>query len=58
MGSSPSKTRTFSVENDEPTNVIKVSDDVVDRIRGSQVNQGTACYRITYLEPQHVCEDF
>lgn len=34
MGGSPSKTRKLTVENDDPTSVIKVSDDVVDRIRG------------------------
>ncbi|XP_066249986.1 MICOS complex subunit Mic19 [Euwallacea similis] len=34
MGANPSKTRTLTVENDDPTSVIKVSDDVVDRIRG------------------------
>lgn len=34
MGGSTSKTRKLTVENDDPTSVIKVSDDVVDRIRG------------------------
>lgn len=34
MGTSPSKTRRLTVENDDPTSVIKVSEDVVDRIRG------------------------
>lgn len=34
MGGNVTKTRTLTVENDDPTSVIKVSDDVVDRIRG------------------------
>ncbi|ENN72220.1 MICOS complex subunit MIC25 isoform X1 [Dendroctonus ponderosae] len=34
MGTGPSKTRRLTVENDDPTSVIKVSEDVVDRIRG------------------------
>lgn len=36
MGGSPSKTRKFTVENDDPTSVIKVSEDVVERIKGRQ----------------------
>ncbi|KAL1517309.1 MICOS complex subunit MIC19-like [Prorops nasuta] len=34
MGTNTSKTRRLTVENNDPTSVIKVSDDVVDRIRG------------------------
>ncbi|KAG5898406.1 hypothetical protein JTB14_030384 [Gonioctena quinquepunctata] len=37
MGGSSSKTRKLTVENDDPSNVIKVSEDVVDRIRGNQM---------------------
>lgn len=36
MGGATSKTRKLTVENDDPTSVIKVSEGVVDRIRGSQ----------------------
>ncbi|CAH0547319.1 unnamed protein product [Brassicogethes aeneus] len=36
MGGNPSKTRKLSVENDDPTNVIRVSEDVVGRIKGGQ----------------------
>nr|XP_023026466.1 MICOS complex subunit MIC25-like isoform X2 [Leptinotarsa decemlineata] len=36
MGGSTSKTRKLTVENDDPNNVIKVSEDVVDRLRGNQ----------------------
>ncbi|XP_030766020.1 uncharacterized protein LOC115890050 [Sitophilus oryzae] len=34
MGGTPSKTRRLTLENNDPNSVIKVSDDVVDRIRG------------------------
>ncbi|XP_050301378.1 uncharacterized protein LOC126739647 [Anthonomus grandis grandis] len=34
MGGSPSKTRKLTVENNDPNNVIQLSEDVVDRIRG------------------------
>ncbi|KAJ8956023.1 hypothetical protein NQ318_006299 [Aromia moschata] len=37
MGGAPSKTRKLTVENDDPTSVIKVSEGVVDRIRGNQM---------------------
>ncbi|KAJ8929265.1 hypothetical protein NQ314_018058 [Rhamnusium bicolor] len=37
MGGVPSKTRKLTVENDDPTSVIKVSEGVVDRIRGNQL---------------------
>lgn len=36
MGGNPSKTRKLTVENDDPGSVIKVSDDVVDRLKGKQ----------------------
>ncbi|RZC36666.1 uncharacterized protein BDFB_003076 [Asbolus verrucosus] len=36
MGGSQSRTRKLTVENDDPTSVIKVSDDVVQRIKNSQ----------------------
>ncbi|CAG9773775.1 unnamed protein product [Ceutorhynchus assimilis] len=35
MGSGTSKTRTLTVENEDPTSVIKVSDDVAERLRGA-----------------------
>ncbi|KAJ8967873.1 hypothetical protein NQ317_006189 [Molorchus minor] len=35
MGGAPSKTRKLTLENDDPTSVIKVSEGVVDRIRGN-----------------------
>lgn len=35
MGGSSSATRKLTVENDDPTSVIKVSEEVVDRLRGS-----------------------
>lgn len=38
MGSSASNTRRAEFMNNDPTNVIKVSEDVVDRIKGSQAN--------------------
>lgn len=38
MGTSASSTRRAEFMNNDPTNVIKVSEDVVDRIKGSQVN--------------------
>lgn len=37
MGGSSSQTRKFVVENEDPTSVIKVSEEVVDRIKGSLV---------------------
>ncbi|XP_018576599.1 MICOS complex subunit mic25-b [Anoplophora glabripennis] len=37
MGGATSKTRKLTVENEDPTSVIKVSEGVVDRIRGSQM---------------------
>ncbi|CAH1102170.1 unnamed protein product [Psylliodes chrysocephalus] len=37
MGGSSSATRKLTVENDDPTSVIKVSEEVVDRLRGSNV---------------------
>lgn len=37
MGTSASNTRRAEFINDDPTSVIKVSEDVVDRIKGSQV---------------------
>ncbi|CAG9826680.1 unnamed protein product [Diabrotica balteata] len=37
MGASSSATRKLTVENDDPTSVIKVSEEVVDRLKGSQV---------------------
>lgn len=36
MGASPSRTRKLTIENDDPTSVIKVSDDVVARLKGKQ----------------------
>lgn len=36
MGGNQSRTRKLTVENDDPTSVIKVSDDVVNRIRNNQ----------------------
>jgi hypothetical protein len=36
MGGNQSRTRKLTVENDDPTSVIKVSDDVVQRIKNSQ----------------------
>uniref|UniRef100_A0A6P7F386 Uncharacterized protein LOC114325890 n=1 Tax=Diabrotica virgifera virgifera TaxID=50390 RepID=A0A6P7F386_DIAVI len=36
MGASSSATRKLTVENDDPTSVIKVSEEVVDRLKGSQ----------------------
>ncbi|CAH1169648.1 unnamed protein product, partial [Phaedon cochleariae] len=36
MGGSSSKSRKLTVENDDPTSVIKVSENVVDRLRGNQ----------------------
>lgn len=38
MGSSASNTRRAEFMNNDPMNVIKVSEDVVDRIKGSQAN--------------------
>lgn len=35
MGGQTSKTRKFTLENEEPRNVIKVSDEVVSRLRKS-----------------------
>lgn len=37
MGTSASSTRRAEFINDDPTSVIKVSEDVVERIKGSQV---------------------
>ncbi|XP_056643117.1 MICOS complex subunit MIC19 [Diorhabda sublineata] len=37
MGASSSATRKLTIENDDPTSVIKVSEEVVDRLTGSQV---------------------
>ncbi|KAJ8924718.1 hypothetical protein NQ315_000870 [Exocentrus adspersus] len=37
MGGTASRTRKLTVENDDPTNVITVSEGVVDRIRGNQM---------------------
>lgn len=36
MGANPSRTRKLTIENDDPTSVIKVSDDVVERLKGKQ----------------------
>ncbi|KAK9881540.1 hypothetical protein WA026_016418 [Henosepilachna vigintioctopunctata] len=36
MGGSSSRTRKITIENDNATNVIKVSDDVVERLKGKQ----------------------
>lgn len=36
MGGAPSKTRKLTVENDDPSSVIKLSEDVVHRIQGRQ----------------------
>lgn len=35
MGGQSSRTRKITLENEEPTNVIKVSDEVVNRLRHS-----------------------
>lgn len=36
MGGTSSKTRKLVVENEDPTSVIQVSDDVANRLRGRQ----------------------
>lgn len=38
MGTSTSSTRRTEFLNNDPTNVIKVSEDVVDRIKGSHLS--------------------
>lgn len=36
MGGNTSRTRKITIENDNAANVIKVSDDVVERLKGKQ----------------------
>lgn len=36
MGAGSSRTRKLTIENEDPTSVIKVSDDVVERLKGKQ----------------------
>ncbi|XP_023026465.1 coiled-coil-helix-coiled-coil-helix domain containing 3 [Leptinotarsa decemlineata] len=52
MGGSTSKTRKLTVENDDPNNVIKVSEDVVDRLRGNQTVRQELQKNQTAFPPQ------
>ncbi|XP_060535118.1 MICOS complex subunit MIC25 [Cylas formicarius] len=56
MGSGPSKTRMLTVENDDPTSVIKVSDDVVDRIKGLAQTAPRAEPQQATVQPVYVSE--